>query len=71
MNDYLLIDTCRLKYFITRVWNVMARRIALAKQYGCHGVDPDNVDGYTNNPGFQLTYDNQITFNRFLANGQY
>nr|XP_022338809.1 uncharacterized protein LOC111134233 [Crassostrea virginica] len=52
----------------TRVWNVMARRIALAKQYGCHGVDPDNVDGYTNNPGFQLSYDNQITFNRFLAN---
>jgi hypothetical protein len=30
-------------------------------------VDPDNVDGYTNNTGFPLSYQDQIAFNSWLA----
>ncbi len=34
---------------------IMAARMDLAKSKGCDGVEPDNVDGYTNGPGFPLT----------------
>ena len=46
---------------------VMALRLDLARQKGCDGVEPDNVDGYTNETGFALTYDDQLEYNRFLA----
>ncbi|MGV6857757.1 MAG: endo alpha-1,4 polygalactosaminidase [bacterium] len=42
-------------------------RLDLAKTKGCDGVEPDNVDGYTNNPGFPLTAADQVDFNTFLA----
>ncbi|XP_061196629.1 uncharacterized protein LOC133204902 [Saccostrea echinata] len=51
----------------TRIRNIMAKRIALAKRHGCDAVDPDNVDGYTNQNGLGLTATNQLDFNRFLA----
>ncbi len=40
----------------------------LAVQKGFDGVDPDNVDGYDNDTGFRLSYDDQIAYNVFLAN---
>jgi hypothetical protein len=49
------------------VRDIMAKRMDLAVQKGCDAVDPDNVDGYTNNPGFPLTYQTQLDYNRFLA----
>ncbi len=51
----------------TAVRDVMRARIDLAVQKGCDGVDPDNVDGYTNGTGFRLTATDQLAFNRFLA----
>ena len=30
-------------------------------------MEPDNVDGYSNSPGFALTAATQLDFNRFLA----
>lgn len=50
------------------VLSVVKDRLDLAEQKGCDGVEPDNVDGYTNNSGFNLTYDDQLTFNRMIAN---
>jgi len=47
---------------------IMGRRLDLARSKGCDGVDPDNVDGYTNNTGFPLTYAQQIAYNTFIAN---
>jgi hypothetical protein len=35
---------------------------------GCDGVEPDNMDGYQNNPGFPLTAATQLDYNKFLAN---
>lgn len=50
------------------VHKIMLARLDLAVEKGCDGVEPDNVDGYTNNTGFSLTSDHQLAFNRFLAN---
>lgn len=49
------------------VRNIMARRMDLAKSKGCDGLEPDNVDGYQNNPGFPLTAQDQINYLSYLA----
>jgi len=46
---------------------VMAARLDLAVSKSCDGVDPDNVDGYTNNSGFGLTYADQLAYNSWMA----
>ena len=46
---------------------IIDKRLDLALNSGCDGVDPDNVDGYVNDTGFPLTADDQLTFNRFLS----
>ncbi len=47
--------------------NIIINRLNLAKRKGCSGVDPDNVDGYIHNTGFNLTAADQIAFNRFIS----
>jgi len=49
------------------VRKIMQARLELARSKGCNGVEPDNVDGYTNETGFPLTADDQLDYNRFLA----
>ncbi|MBN1440155.1 MAG: endo alpha-1,4 polygalactosaminidase [Anaerolineales bacterium] len=46
---------------------VLGARLDLCKSKGFDGVEPDNVDGYLNETGFPLTYEDQLAFNRFLA----
>lgn len=46
---------------------IMQARMDLAISKGCDGIDADNVDGYTNNPGLPLTAATQLDYNRFLA----
>ncbi|KXK14530.1 MAG: hypothetical protein UZ14_CFX002001141 [Chloroflexi bacterium OLB14] len=46
---------------------VMEARLNLASSKGCHGVDPDNINGYTNETGFPLTYQDQLAYNIWLA----
>ncbi|MEC5218932.1 hypothetical protein RCH09_003907 [Actimicrobium sp. GrIS 1.19] len=58
------------RWLDTRSANVrelMKTRLDLAMAKGCDGVEPDNVDGYDNNPGFPLTPATQLDFNSFLA----
>ena len=50
------------------VWAIMQDRLELAAEVGCDGVEPDNVDGFSNDTGFSLTGDDQLAFNRALAN---
>lgn len=47
---------------------VMEQRLNLAQEKGCDGVEPDNMDGYTNNPGFNFSASDQLGYNRFIAN---
>ncbi len=46
---------------------IMDARLDLAVQKGCDGVDPDNVNGYTNDTGFPLTARDQLAYNIFLS----
>jgi len=50
------------------VREIMRARLDLARERGCDAVEPDNVDGFENEPGFSLTADTQLDYNRFLAN---
>ncbi len=50
-----------------KLYPIMQKRLDLAKQKGCDGVEPDNVDGYTNDSGFKLSSDDQLKYNIFLA----
>jgi adenosylmethionine-8-amino-7-oxononanoate aminotransferase len=47
---------------------VMFTRLDHCRDKGFDGIEPDNIDGYTNDTGFPLTYDDQLAFNRWLAN---
>jgi endo-alpha-1,4-polygalactosaminidase (GH114 family) len=49
------------------VRDILRARLDLAVQKGCTGVEPDNVDGYANQTGFDLDAADQSEFNRFLA----
>ena len=46
---------------------IMASRMDQAKVKGCDAIHPDNIDGYTNNTGFALSYSEQIDYNTMLA----
>lgn len=49
------------------VKNLVQKRLDLAVSRGFDGVDPDNVNGYSNNTGFPLTAAHQLEFNQFIA----
>lgn len=46
---------------------IMRDRLDLASAKRCDGVETDNVDGYTNQNGFDFSADDQLAYNRFLA----
>jgi endo-alpha-1,4-polygalactosaminidase (GH114 family) len=47
--------------------SVMRARLDLCRDKGFDGIEPDNIDGYTNDTGFPLTYADQVKYNRWLA----
>ncbi|KAI9055110.1 hypothetical protein LZ554_000075 [Drepanopeziza brunnea f. sp. 'monogermtubi'] len=49
------------------VRKIMSARLDLAQQKGCDGVDPDNVDGYDNDTGFDLTKQQSVDYMEYLA----
>lgn len=46
---------------------IMRARLDLCKGKGFDAVEPDNMDNYTNDTGFPLTYDDQLKYNLWLA----
>lgn len=42
-------------------------RIAMCASRGYDAVEPDDIDGYTNNTGFPLKASDQLTYNQFIA----
>lgn len=46
---------------------IMRARLDLCQSKGFDAVEPDNMDNYTNDTGFALTYDDQLEYNRWLA----
>jgi len=52
---------------IDKLSPIMEARLDLAVEKGCDGVEPDNVDGYKNDTGFPITYEDQLRYNIWLA----
>ncbi len=46
---------------------IMNARIDLCKSKGFDGIDPDNIEGYSNPTGLPLTAQDQLNYNIFLA----
>ncbi|KXS17159.1 glycoside hydrolase family 114 protein [Gonapodya prolifera JEL478] len=49
---------------------IMRARLLLAKSKGCDGVDPDNMDAFSNKAsktGFPISSSDQLTYNRLIA----
>ncbi|MGI5179116.1 endo alpha-1,4 polygalactosaminidase [Dactylosporangium sp. CA-152071] len=59
------------KWLDIRRWDTLAplleARFKVCRDKGFDAVEPDNVDGYANNSGFPLTAEDQLTFNRRVA----
>jgi hypothetical protein len=49
------------------VRSIMQKRLDLAVEKGCDGVDPDNVDGYDNDNGIGLTQAMAVEYVNWLA----
>ncbi len=47
--------------------SIIKNRLDIAKNKNCDGVEPDNVDGYSNDTGFDLSASDQLIFNKFLS----
>jgi hypothetical protein len=46
---------------------LMAERVDMCRDKGFDAVEPDNMDGYKNETGFPLTADDQLRYNRVIA----
>ncbi|KAL4870854.1 hypothetical protein BDV12DRAFT_45091 [Aspergillus spectabilis] len=47
--------------------DIMTARLDLAQRKGCDGVDPDNVDGYDNDNGLDLSEDDSVDYMNWLS----
>lgn len=50
-----------------KVRQIMVARIAQAQSKGCDGVDVDNIDGYSNDTGFDMDEDDAVDFIQAMA----
>lgn len=50
------------------ILDIMAARMDLAVEKGCDGVEPDNMDGFLQDTCFDLTKNDQLAYNRKIAN---
>lgn len=46
---------------------IMRARLDQCQAKGFDGIEPDNMDGYSNDTGFPLTYQDQLDYNLWLA----
>jgi hypothetical protein len=46
---------------------IMEARFQICKEKGFDAVEPDNMEGYSNETGFPLTAEEQLTFNEWVA----
>ena len=48
---------------------IIQARMQMCKDKGFDAIEPDEIDGWENNTGFPLTYQDQLRYNRALAQG--
>lgn len=49
------------------VKRIMRARLDVARDKGCNGVEPDNVEAWANDSGLPITRADQIVYNRYIA----
>ncbi len=47
--------------------SIMRKRLDLAVNKGCDGVEPDNINSFEQDTGFPISYDDQLKYNKWLA----
>ncbi len=47
--------------------SIMEARMDMCEAKGFDGIEPDNVDGFLNDTGFPLSYEDQLRYNIWLA----
>jgi hypothetical protein len=47
---------------------IMLARMKMCQDKGFDAIEPDEIDGYSNDSKFGMTYEDQIRYNRYLAN---
>jgi hypothetical protein len=47
--------------------HIILERLNLAQEKWCDGIDPDNVDGFQNDTGFELTAEDQKEYLQFVS----
>jgi len=48
--------------------SIMEKRFDLAYEKGCDGIEPDNSQNYQEDTGFEISYDDQLEYNIWIAN---
>jgi len=46
---------------------LLAARFQTCKNNGADAIEPDEIEAYSNNPGFAATYNDQLVFNKWVA----
>jgi hypothetical protein len=46
---------------------IMEKRFQMCREKGFDAVEPDNIEGYSNNSGFPLSPQDQLTYNEWIA----
>ena len=46
---------------------IMQARVQMCKDKGFDAIEPDEITNWSNNPGFPITYQDQIVYNRAVA----
>lgn len=46
---------------------IMRARLDMCRSKGFDGVEPDNIDGYQQDTGFPITFDDQLAYGRWLV----
>jgi hypothetical protein len=46
---------------------IMEKRFQMCHEKGFDAVEPDNVEAFSNNPGFPITAEDQLTYNEWIA----
>jgi len=52
---------------IDKLSPIMTKRFDVCKEKGFDGIEPDNINGFGNPTGFQLTYEDQLRYNKWLS----
>lgn len=57
-----------IRQYTGKLGDIMKARLDMCKAAGFDAVEPDNVDGYTNDTGFPLKAADQLAYNAWFAN---